>query len=166
MPRPSGRVLDGVGLLARFGLAAVLLISGALKVVDPAQTLIAVRAYEVLPAALTGPVAHGLPLLELALGTLLVAGAFTRWTAAVSAGLLVVLVLAVAQAWARGLSIDCGCFGGGGVVAQADTRYLQELARDGALLVAALWLVVRPGSALSVDRWLQAAPRAGDGTVG
>jgi uncharacterized membrane protein YphA (DoxX/SURF4 family) len=166
MPRPSSRVLDGVGLLARFGLAAVLLISGALKAIDPAQTRIAVRAYDMLPAALTGPVAHGLPLLELALGTLLVAGAFTRWTAAVSAALLVVLVFAVAQAWARGLSIDCGCFGGGGVVTEGDTRYLQETARDVGLLVAALWLVVRPGSALGVDRWLHAAPQAGDGTGG
>lgn len=138
----------------RLGLAAVFLVSGALKVIDPAQTKVAVRAYELLPPGLTGLVATTLPLLELVLGTLLLAGAFTRWVALASALLLVVLMTAVAQAWARGLSIDCGCFGGGGQVAKGDTRYPQELARDLGTLVLALWLLVRPRTALSVDGWL------------
>lgn len=143
-----------LGLAARLGLGAVLLVSGMLKVVDPAQTRIAVQAYELLPAAFSGPVAAGLPLLELALGTLVVAGAFTRWAALASAALVLVLMAAVAQAWARGLSIDCGCFGGGGAVARGATRYPQELLRDTGLLVAATWLVVRPRTALRVDGWL------------
>lgn len=140
----------------RLGLAAVFLVSGALKVVDPAQTRIAVRAYELLPPDLVGPVATALPLVELVLGTLLLVGAFTRWVALASGVLLVILMTAVAQAWARGLSIDCGCFGGGGAVAKGDTRYPQELARDLGTLLLALWLVVRPRTALSVDGWLRA----------
>src|SRR5918998_3867457 len=115
--RPAPAVLDGLGTVARCGLAAVLVASGLLKVVDPAQTRIAVAAYEILPAGLVGPVATALPLVELVLATLLVAGAFTRWTALASATLLMVLMTGVAQAWGRGLSIDCGCFGGGGLVA-------------------------------------------------
>lgn len=156
MPRLSRPVIDGLGLVVRLGLAAVFLVSGALKVIDPAQTRIAVRAYEMLPPGLVGPVATVLPLVELVLGTLLVAGAFTRWAALASVVLLVVLMTGVAQAWARGLSIDCGCFGGGGVVAAGSTRYPQELARDFGLLLMALWLVVRPRTALSVDGWLRA----------
>lgn len=158
MPRLSRSVIDGLGVVVRLGLAAVFLVSGALKVVDPAQTRVAVLAYEVLPTGLVGPVTVGLPLVELALGTLLVAGAFTRWTALASAVLLVVLMTGVAQAWARGLSIDCGCFGGGGPVAESATRYPQELARDLGLLALACWLVVRPRTALSVDGWLGADP--------
>lgn len=142
------------------------LVSGALKIVDPAQTRIAVRAYQLLPPELVGPVATGLPLLELVLGTLLVAGAFTRWAALASALLLVVLMTAVAQAWARGLSIDCGCFGGGGAVAKGDTRYPQELARDFGAVLLGSWLVVRPRTALSVDGWLRADPGAQWGPVG
>ncbi len=153
MPRLSRSVLDGLGIVARLGLAAIFLVAGALKVVDPAQTQIAVRAYEVLPLGLVGPVATTLPLVELALGTLLVAGAFTRWTALASAVLLVVLMIGVAQAGARGLSIDCGCFGGGGAVDKGSTRYPQELARDFGALLLALWLLVRPRTALSLDGW-------------
>jgi uncharacterized membrane protein YphA (DoxX/SURF4 family) len=146
--------------VVRLGLAAVFLVSGALKVVDPAQTRIAVRAYELLPPDVVGPVATALPLLELVLGTLLLVGAFTRWVALAAAVLLVVLMIAVAQAWARGLSIDCGCFGGGGAVAKGDTRYPQELARDLGTWLLALWLVVRPRTERSVDGWLRADPGA------
>ncbi|MGH3799565.1 MAG: DoxX family protein [Pseudonocardiaceae bacterium] len=147
-----------MGIVVRLGLAAVFLASGVLKVIDPAQTRVAVGAYQMLPAGLVGPVATVLPLAELALGTLLVAGAFTRWTALASAVLLMVLMTGVAQAWARGLSIDCGCFGGGGPVAEGTTRYPQELARDVGLSVLAWWLVVRPRTALSVDGWLRPDP--------
>ncbi len=154
VPRLSRTVIDGLGTVARWGLAAVFLVSGALKVIDPAQTRVAVRAYEMLPPGLVGPVATVLPLAELALGTLLVVGAFTRWAALASAVLLVVLMIGLVQAWARGLSIDCGCFGGGGAVAEGATRYPQELARDVGLLLLGLWLMVRPRTALSVDGWL------------
>jgi uncharacterized membrane protein YphA (DoxX/SURF4 family) len=153
LSRPAS---DALGTVVRLGLAAVFLTSGALKVVDPAQTRIAVRAYELLPPDLVGPVATALPLVELVLGTLLLVGAFTRWVALASGVLLVVLMTAVAQAWARGLSIDCGCFGGGGAVAKGDTRYPQELARDAATVLLALWLIVRPRTTLSVDGWLRA----------
>ena len=142
--------------MVRLGLAAVFLVSGALKVSDPAQTRVAVSAYELLPTGLVGSVATGLPLVELALGTLLVLGASTRWVALAGGALLVVLMAAVAQAWGRGLSIDCGCFGGGGVVAKDNTRYPQELARDIGFLLLAGWLLVRPRTALSIDGWLRA----------
>jgi uncharacterized membrane protein YphA (DoxX/SURF4 family) len=163
LPRPA---VDWLGTVVRLGLAAVFLVSGALKVVDPAQTRIAVRAYELLPPALIGPVATTLPLLELALGTLLLAGVVSRWVALASAVLLLVLMGGVAQAWARGLSIDCGCFGGGGQVAQGDTRYPQELARDVGTLLLALWLAVRPTTALSVDGWLRGNPDTERGPTG
>ncbi|MGH3549465.1 MAG: MauE/DoxX family redox-associated membrane protein [Pseudonocardiaceae bacterium] len=162
MARLSRSAVDGLGTLVRLGLAAVFLVSGALKAVDPAQTRIAVRAYELLPPNLVGPVATMLPLVELVLGTLLLVGAITRWVALASGMLLVILMTAVAQAWARGLSIDCGCFGGGGAVAKGDTRYPQELARDVGTLLLALWLVVRPRTALSVDGWLRADPGTAD----
>lgn len=142
----------------RFGLAAVWLISGGLKVLDPNQTYLAVQAYQVVPAELVGPVATGLPLVELALGALLLGGAFTRLAAGLSAALLVVLIAGVAQAWARGLSIDCGCFGGGGVVSDGETRYPAELARDAGFLLFAGWLLVRPGTLMALDGWRPADP--------
>jgi uncharacterized membrane protein YphA (DoxX/SURF4 family) len=145
------RPLDVVGTLARFGLAAVWLVSGLLKAVDPDQTYIAVRAYDVLPAAGVEVVAALLPWVELALGVLLLAGVGTRLVAALSAALLLVFIAGVAQAWARGLSIDCGCFGGGGAVEPGETTYVQELVRDVGFLLMAGWLIVRPRTVLALD---------------
>jgi uncharacterized membrane protein YphA (DoxX/SURF4 family) len=138
------RVRDIVGTVARLGLAAVFLVSGVLKAIDPDATYVAVRAYDVLPKAGVALVAGALPWLEIVLGLLLLAGIATRAVAAVSAVLFVVFIAGVTQAWARGLSIDCGCFGGGGAVEPGQTTYGLELLRDAAFLLLAGWLVVRP----------------------
>jgi uncharacterized membrane protein YphA (DoxX/SURF4 family) len=149
------RLLDVVGTLARFGLAAVWLVSGLLKAADPDQTYVAVRAYDVLPDAGVEVVAALLPWVELALGVLLLAGVGTRLVAALSAVLLVVFVAGVTQAWARGLSIDCGCFGGGGAVEPGQTTYVQELLRDAGFLLMAGWLLARPRTLVALDDRLE-----------
>jgi uncharacterized membrane protein YphA (DoxX/SURF4 family) len=105
----------------------------------------------VLPDAGVEVVAALLPWAELALGVLLLAGVGIRLVAAMSAVLLVVFVAGVTQAWARGLSIDCGCFGGGGAVEPGDTTYVQELLRDAGFLLMAGWLIVRPGTLMALD---------------
>ena len=145
------RVLDVVGTLARLGLAAVWLLSGIAKALDPDQTYVAVRAYDVLPRAGVELVAGVLPWLEIALAVLLLLGLGTRAVAVASAVLLLVFVTGVAQAWGRGLSIDCGCFGGGGQVEPGQTAYVQELVRDTGFLLLAAWLVIRPRTLSAVD---------------
>jgi uncharacterized membrane protein YphA (DoxX/SURF4 family) len=149
-------VLDLVGTFARLGLAAVWLVSGTLKAVDPDQTVVAVRAYDVLSRGAVDAVAAVLPFLEIGLGLLLLLGIGTRLVAVVSALLLLVFLAGVGQAWARGLAIDCGCFGGGGAVAPGATAYLQEILRDTGFLALAAWLVARPHTLLSVDARLSA----------
>jgi uncharacterized membrane protein YphA (DoxX/SURF4 family) len=129
----------------------VFLVAGALKVIDPQSSVAAVRAYELLPNSLVTIVGWGLPFAEIALGLLLLAGIATRVVAAVTAILLTIFILAVVSAAARGLSIDCGCFGGGGEVAPGQTAYGIELARDLGLLLLALWLVWQPQSRLTLD---------------
>jgi uncharacterized membrane protein YphA (DoxX/SURF4 family) len=136
---------------ARLVLGGVFLIAGGLKVIDPQSAVAAVRAYRLLPAAVATIVGWGLPFVEIALGLLLLAGAATRVVAATSAVLLVVFIVAVTSAAVRGLSIDCGCFGGGGDVAPGQTAYGTEIVRDIGLLLLALWLVWQPRSRFAFD---------------
>lgn len=147
-------MLDLIGLLVRLGLAAVWLVSGTIKASDLNQTYIAVQAYDLLPGSVSSVAAGALPFLELALGVLVLVGLGTRIAAGVSVVVLVAFIGAVAQSWARGLSIDCGCFGGGGQVAPGQTQYPQEIARDVGFLVLAGWLLVRPRTLASLDGWL------------
>ncbi|MCU7825345.1 DoxX family membrane protein [Kitasatospora sp. DSM 101779] len=153
----SGPATEWIGLAARLGLAVVWGWAGLAKVADPAEAAQAVRAYEILPESLVKPVGYGLPFLELALALLLLIGLGTRLVAAVSALLLLTFIAGIASAWARGISIDCGCFGGGGAIDASKTEYFQEILRDSGFLLLALWLVFRPRTKFSVDSWLAAA---------
>ena len=148
----GGRIRDVLGVLSRLVLAAVLLISGVIKALDARETIVAVRAYQLVPESLVGAVAAVLPYLEIALGLLLLIGLATRLAAVLAAVVMVVFVAAVTSAAARGLSIDCGCFGGGGEVAAGQTAYTAEILRDLGLLAMAVYLTIRPDTPLSVDR--------------
>lgn len=150
-PRLSA-VAAWVSTAARLVLGGVFLVAGMLKIIDPQSSVGAVRAYRLLPSSLTTIVGWGLPFAEVALGVLLLAGIAIRSVAAASAVLLLVFIAAVASAAARGLSIDCGCFGGGGEVAPGQTAYGLEIARDIGLFLLAAWLVWHPQSRLTVNR--------------
>ena len=121
--------------------------------IDPQSSVAAVRAYRLLPSSLVTIVGWGLPFAEIALGVLLLAGIATRLVAVASAVLLLVFIAAVTSAAARGLSIDCGCFGGGGDVAPGQAAYGIEIVRDVGLLLLAAWLVWQPRSRLTLDRF-------------
>ncbi|MBR7742170.1 DoxX family membrane protein [Phycicoccus sp. BSK3Z-2] len=150
----SPRVLDVVGLLARLFLGGVLLWAGLAKVGKPLTSERAVQAYEIMPLGLAGWVGLALPFVEIVLGVLLVLGLFTRPVAVVSTLLMVAFVVGIAQAWARGLTIDCGCFGGGGQIGENETKYPQEIARDASFAAAGVWLWWRPRSLAALDRVL------------
>jgi uncharacterized membrane protein YphA (DoxX/SURF4 family) len=155
-------VLDLVGLLLRLVLGGVLVVAGALKVGQLESSARAVRAYQLLPYDVAGSVGYALPVVEVAVGVLLVVGLLTRASAVVGGLLMVAFVIGIASAWARGLSIDCGCFGTGGTIDSAQTQYPLEIARDLGLLACAAWLTVRPRTALSLDRRLFPAVTAPD----
>ncbi|MFH9348580.1 MauE/DoxX family redox-associated membrane protein [Kitasatospora sp. NPDC017646] len=142
---------EWAGTAVRLGLAVVWGWAGLAKIADPAEAAQAVRAYEILPEGLVKPIGYGLPFLELALALLLVTGLGVRLVAGVSALLLLTFITGIASAWARGISIDCGCFGGGGHVDASRTEYLQEILRDTGFLLLAGWLLWRPRTRLSAD---------------
>ncbi|CCH77256.1 Conserved membrane protein [Nostocoides japonicum T1-X7] len=154
---PSRRkelTLDVVGLLARLTLGIVLVVAGWLKVGNPAGAARAVQGYRIMPYDVATYVGYALPIVEIVVGLLLITGLFTRFAALIGGLLMVAFIIGISQAWARGLHIDCGCFGGGGEVAASATRYPQEIARDTGLAVCAAWLVWRPQSLASLDRVL------------
>lgn len=150
----STRVADGLGLIARLVLGAVFLVAGALKVTTPEALATATQAYQVLPHDVAAYVGYALPIIEIILGLLLVVGLFTRASAAITSFLLIAFIIGIAQAWARGLTIDCGCFGGGGTVASNETSYLPRILEDLAMLAGGLWLTWRPRSLFSLERVL------------
>ncbi|WP_328701842.1 DoxX family protein [Aestuariimicrobium ganziense] len=150
----SSRVKDVIGLVARLILGGVLLYAGLSKVGNLEQSVLAVRAYQLLPWDLAAWVGYGLPVFEIILGLLILVGLFTRWTALMGALVMVAFIFGISWAWAKGLSIDCGCFGDGGTVDPGQTQYPQDIVRDLFFVLAGAWLVVRPRSLFAADKWL------------
>ena len=125
---------------ARLLLAALFVYAGALKLGDPTAFAIEIDHYELLPS-FAPYLAVGLPAVELVLGlALLLAPRPWRRSAALACGaLMLAFTFAAASAVARGLNIDCGCFGNG----SGPVTWL-TLLRDAALLCACAWLVWDP----------------------
>jgi uncharacterized membrane protein YphA (DoxX/SURF4 family) len=138
-------------MLARLVVGGVWILAGAAKLGDPSQSVVAVRAYQMLPGSTAQPVGQLLPVLEVVVGACLVLGLLTRWVSVVSALLFVAFIVGIASVWARGITIDCGCFGGGGYDPNAASKYPWEIARDAALLLVSLGLVRWPRTPWSLD---------------
>ncbi len=142
-----------VGLAARVVLGAVWIWAAVSKLGDPRTFVEAVRAYDATPDWLARGIGYGLPVLELCLGVVLIVGVTVRIAAAVSALLLLVFLIGIIQAAARGLQLECGCFGGGGTTT-AGTSYTWDIIRDLLLLAAAVLLVLWPMSKFSLQWFL------------
>lgn len=148
---PRGR--GWLAAVARLVLAGVWAWAGWAKLADPNTFLRAIRAYDATPEWLSKAIAFGLPVLELSLAAWLLVGIATRAAAALSGALLVVFLVGTIQAAARGLRLDCGCFGGGGITT-GPTSYTLDILRDVGLLLLAGYLVWWPLSVMSVDAWM------------
>ena len=147
------------GTAARLVLAAVWIAAGAAKVTDLAASGRAVNAYQLMPFPVAEVVGAVLPMFEIALGLLLLAGLAIRLAGVASAVLLSTFVGGIASAWARGLSIDCGCFGGGGTLAAGQSpNYGPEIGRDIAFAALATFLIVYPRTRFSLDARLLGNP--------
>jgi uncharacterized membrane protein YphA (DoxX/SURF4 family) len=141
-----------LSLLFRLILGGVLLVAGALKVGNPQKSAMSVRAYEVLPIDIANFFGYVLPWFEIGVGALLILGVAVKISALLGGATMLIFILAISQAWARGLSIDCGCFGGGGAIDPSQTKYLEEILRDFGLLLMAIYLYRFPSGRFALDK--------------
>lgn len=155
-PGRAARLAPWASLGGRLLLAGVLGYAALTKIADPDATVRSVQAYQLLPDGLATFVGRGLPTLELVLAALLLAGLALRLAASVTAVLLAVFIAGIASAAARGLAIDCGCFGSGGPT--DDPAYTGEIVRDVLLLAVAVGVALAGRSALALQPRTPQAP--------
>ncbi len=143
--------------VVRLAMAGILVAAAIPKMLDIPQSIIAVRAYRLLPEAIVPFVGTMLPFFELLLAVFLLAGLFTRTASIVWLVMMAGFVTGVIWAWANGLSIDCGCFGGGGDVAEGTTNYPLHMLERAGFIVLGTYLAIWPRSRYSLDGWMKAA---------
>lgn len=139
-------------LICRLVLGGVLIAAGVLKIGNLQKSAMAVRAYELLPISLANFLGYSLPWVEIGIGLLLVTGALVRFAGLVGAVTMLAFIIAISQAWARGLSIDCGCFGGGGTIDPSQTKYLSEIIRDIGLMALGIYLYFYPKGRFAIEK--------------
>lgn len=136
-----GQRLVALGLLfLRLGMAAVFIAAALPKIAAPDLFALSVHNYQILPPWGVNALALFLPWLELLIGLCLGLGLWSRASALFMAGLMVVFIIALVSAAARGLSISCGCFEVGEHAAGASTLVWAAL-RDLGFLLASVLLV-------------------------
>jgi cobalt-zinc-cadmium efflux system protein len=122
-------------LLLRFALGIIFLYAAWTKISEPWELFaMGIDSYQVLPLKWVELVARTLPWIEAAIGVLLIAGIFLRTAAVATTVLLGLFFGLMVRAYAKGMQINCGCFGTG------DPISWKTLLRDGSMLVAALVL--------------------------
>ena len=114
---------------------AVFIYAGFLKARDPQLFLMHIRAFRMLPDPYAAWLALFLPWLEIFNGLAVIMGCMRQGALLLLNVCLVTFIIVLLTAWLRGLDIECGCFGD-----TFKTSVRIELAIDGVLLVAGLWV--------------------------
>ena len=135
-------------LAARLVLAAVFLLAGSTKLIDPFGTRKALRDFGV-PGVLARPLVLLLPLLELIVAAALIPASLVWYGAWGALTLLALFLLVVGVAMARGRKPDCHCFG------QLHSAPVGRptLIRNAVLAACAGWLVSRGPMQKEPDLW-------------
>jgi peroxiredoxin/uncharacterized membrane protein YphA (DoxX/SURF4 family) len=142
------RIAEFTLLASRLLLAALFLLAGASKLIDPAGSRKALRDFG-LPAALARPLMLLLPALELAVAAALVPASLAWYGACGALALLTAFMIAVGVAMILGRKPDCHCFG---QLHSAPVGW-PTLIRNGVLALCAGWLVSRGHRTLGPDLW-------------
>lgn len=132
----------------RWLLGGILVVAGAIKLLDMRTFIDIVQAYQILPQSLIIPFSFAVPWVEVVCGGCLLVGFWTRSCACLSLVLLLVFAMGLSMNIERGFDMSCGCFG----PYSSDTSLWRALIRDLALAgVAGLLFSVRDVP-LSLDR--------------
>lgn len=139
MARRGRAVIAASRLVAHLAVGGAFLYAGWGKARAPGEFIRDVWNYRILPEPLAYWIAAYLPYLEILAGAALITG-FQRTGARLVLGLLLaVFCVLLTSAWARGLDIRCGCFGG---TSTDPANYPLLLARNALLLAALAWSAV------------------------
>lgn len=140
--------------LLRVGLGLVFIYAAYGKMLHPYEFAKSIYYYKMLPGEVINLFAILLPPLELLTGVLLVVGYWQKAATWLIGGMLVMFLIALFAALARGIDIDCGCFS---TASRAKGSIWEYIIRDIIMLVACVLILASRESFLSLDQRFRAA---------
>jgi uncharacterized membrane protein YphA (DoxX/SURF4 family) len=149
----AARIAAWLAVPARWYLGVLFVGACVHKIAEPASFALDIATYDILPLAAINSVAIVLPWIELFAGTMLISGWRTRAASLLIAVMMLVFLLALVIALARGLDMSCGCFAAQG--AEEDPISRMTLLRDLAWLSLALFVLAFDRGLAGLDRWIE-----------
>lgn len=112
MMNTLNKVLSNKYLLLglRLVLGGVFIYASVYKIAEPEDFARSIYNYRMLPEETINLMAIIMPWLELICGTFIIIGSLVRGSAMLIGLMLLVFIIAISAALARGLDISCGCF--------------------------------------------------------
>lgn len=104
---PRRYVVPALGAL----IGGLFIYAGALKAWDPVKFAADVQNFRILPWGVGVRLAFYLPWLEIICGVAVLIGWMRSGALAILTGLTVIFIVATISAQARGIDLECGCFG-------------------------------------------------------
>ncbi len=133
----SSRAVKIFMLASRLVLGAVFVYAAYIKLRDPWQLFaMSIDSYQVLPLSMAETAARVIPWFELVIGLMLIAGIWLRVSGTIVSLMLLTFFTLMVRAYAKGMQINCGCFGPGEAISW------KTLLRDGSMVAAAIAMTV------------------------
>jgi uncharacterized membrane protein YphA (DoxX/SURF4 family) len=129
-------------------LGGIFVYAGVMKAARPLVFLDDVRSFALLPDPYAALLAMFLPWLEIFAGVAVITGRMRKGGLLLLTGSLLVFLLAIGIAWARGTDIRCGCFGGNVESSSYLTLIVRDLLLLGLALICHFW---RPSIKMHAD---------------
>ncbi len=123
-------------LLLRWVIGATFVYAGAMKIGAPENFSDSIAAFAILPNSAINLMAITLPPFEILAGLAAITGIQGRPALLALGGLTLVFLIALVSAVARGITVDCGCFGSGTPSAWS---MAVAIGRDLLLLAGCIW---------------------------
>lgn len=139
-------------LISRLVVGFIFLSFSLDKIVNPEEFVRSVTNYQILPLIFTNIFALILPWIELLVGLMLILGVRLRANALISAVVMTMFIIAVANAWAAGLDINCGCSS-----ATPEKVGLPKLLENTGLLVLSLFVYFFPQKKFTLESFVMSA---------
>lgn len=122
-------------LILRLILGIVFLTASVTKIADPHSFAASINSYRILPYFIVNIAALTLPWIELICGILIILGISVKENAFILNCLIIIFIINIAIAMARGLNIECGCFG-----SNSEIIGFKKLFENSLLLISGLLL--------------------------
>jgi uncharacterized membrane protein YphA (DoxX/SURF4 family) len=129
----SGKAARVFSLVSRLVLGAIFIYAAYAKLREPWQLFaMNINSYNILPLGMAETAALVIPWFEALLGLLLISGLWLRVSGAIASVVLLTFFVLMARAYAKGMQINCGCFGSGEQISW------KTLLRDGSMAAVAI----------------------------